>query len=68
MTDLSGLTTRLTPREKEVLQCLQHGLLYKEIATKMDVSIDTVKKHIKNIYSKLEVRNRTEAVNKFYRA
>lgn len=59
----SGKT--LTKREQEVLAALAKGLLYKEIAHHLSISIDTVKKHCKNIYSKLQVRNRTEAVNHF---
>jgi two-component system, NarL family, response regulator LiaR len=64
----TGPETALTKREKEVVDYLHKGLLYKEIAIQMKVGIDTVKKHIKNIYKKLEARNRTEAVNKYYRA
>lgn len=52
----------LTPREIEVYNLLETGLLYKEIADRLDISMDTVKKHCKNIYAKLEVRNRTEAI------
>jgi DNA-binding NarL/FixJ family response regulator len=51
----------LTPREVEVLSLLVQGLLYKEIAEKLGVGLDTIKKHCKNIYVKLDVRNRTEA-------
>lgn len=58
----------LTHKEKEVLQLLNQGFLYKEIATIQKVKMDTVKKHSKNIYKKLNVRNRTEAVNKAFRA
>jgi DNA-binding NarL/FixJ family response regulator len=52
----------LTPKELAVYAQLKTGLLNKEIAHKNGVTIDTVKKHCKNIYAKLEVRNRTEAV------
>jgi two-component system, NarL family, response regulator LiaR len=55
----------LTKREQEVLTALARGLLYKEIAQRLSISIDTVKKHCKNIYPKLNVRNRTEAANYF---
>lgn len=51
----------LTPQEKNVLQLLSKGLLYKEIANNLNIKIDTVKKHARNIYNKLNVRNRTEA-------
>lgn len=55
----------LTDREKEILELLSQGLLYKEIADKKFISIDTVKKHVGNIYRKLHVNNKVEAINKF---
>lgn len=55
----------LTQREKEILDLLSEGLLYKEIADKKCISIDTVKKHVGNIYRKLHVNNKVEAINKF---
>ena len=55
----------LTDREKEMLELLSQGLLYKEIADKKFISIDTVKKHVGNIYRKLHVSNKVEAINKF---
>jgi len=55
----------LSPREKEVLLFLSKGLSYKEIATKLDVGTETIKKHLKNIYQKLHVQNKIEALNKF---
>ena len=57
----------LTSRENEVLQCLAKGWLYKEIAIKLDITIGTVRQHIHNIYEKLHVQNRTEALNKMFR-
>lgn len=54
----------LTPREKEVLDHLAKGFLYKEIAEAMSISYDTVHTHIRKIYEKLHVRSRTEAVAK----
>lgn len=54
----------LTPREKEVLDFLAKGFLYKEIAEAMTISYDTVHTHIRKIYEKLHVRSRTEAVAK----
>lgn len=53
----------LTPRENEILQQLAKGLMYKEIAVKLSISTDTVRQHIHNIYEKLHVQNRTEALN-----
>lgn len=55
----------LTPREHEILQSLSHGLLYKEIAAQLGISITTVRTHLRNVYEKLQVQNRTEAVVKF---
>jgi DNA-binding NarL/FixJ family response regulator len=52
---------RLSPREREILECLANGYLYKEIAAKLDISFDTVRWHIRNIYDKLHVRSRSEA-------
>jgi DNA-binding NarL/FixJ family response regulator len=52
---------QLTPRELAVFNHLTKGLLYKEIAEELGVGMDTIKKHCKNIYIKLAVRNRTEA-------
>jgi DNA-binding NarL/FixJ family response regulator len=52
---------QLTHRELAVFNLLTTGLLYKEIANELGVGMDTIKKHCKNIYIKLSVRNRTEA-------
>jgi len=57
-------TYSLTKRETQIITCLSKGKLYKEIAHENSISIETVKKHAKNIYKKLGVRNRTEAANK----
>jgi NarL family two-component system response regulator LiaR len=54
----------LTKREYDLLQLLKKGFQYKEIANQLGISIETVKRHCYNIYKKLEVGNRTEAVNK----
>lgn len=54
----------LTPRELEALQLLAEGLTYSEIASHLVISENTLKFHLKNVYSKLDVRNRTEAVLK----
>ena len=55
----------LSIREREVLELLSKGLLYKEIAEKLGITHETVKKHLKNIYQKLHVQNKIEALNKF---
>ena len=56
----------LTSRENEVIQLLSKGFLYKEIAEKLLISISTVKRHLSHIYQKLQVQNKTEALNKMY--
>jgi DNA-binding NarL/FixJ family response regulator len=55
---------KLSDREKEVLTCLMKGMSYKMIAVACFISIDTVKFHIKNIYEKLHVNSKSEAVIK----
>ena len=59
--------SNLSPREKEVLDALAQGFLYKEIAEKLGISYETVHTYIRRIYEKLQVRTRTEAVAKFLR-
>jgi DNA-binding NarL/FixJ family response regulator len=56
----------LSERENTVLQLLADGLLYKEIADRLNIVHGTVRQHIHNIYEKLHVHNRTEAVNKYF--
>jgi len=56
----------LSERENSVLQLLADGILYKEIADRLDIMHGTVRQHIHNIYEKLHVHNRTEAVNKYF--
>jgi DNA-binding NarL/FixJ family response regulator len=55
---------QLTPREIEVLEQLSQGLEYKEIAANFFISPSTVRKHIENIYRKLQVNNKMRAVKK----
>jgi DNA-binding NarL/FixJ family response regulator len=55
----------LTNRELELLDHLSKGLLYKEIALEMGITVGTVKQHIHKIYGKLQVSNRTEAINRY---
>ena len=56
----------LSSRENEILQLLAKGLLYKEIADQLAISVSTVRQHIHHIYEKLHVQNRTEAINKVF--
>lgn len=55
----------LTPRETEVLQYVMQGLVNKDIAKRMGVTIAAVKFHLQHIYDKLQVHSRTEAALKF---
>lgn len=55
---------QLTPKEKEVLTSLSKGNSYKLIAAEFQISIDTVRTHIRKIYEKLQVHSQTEAVAK----
>lgn len=57
---------KLTNREQEILTYLSEGFRYKEIADKMYLSTETIRTHIRNIYQKLQVNSRTEAINKVY--
>jgi DNA-binding NarL/FixJ family response regulator len=54
----------LTPRQSEILILLKTGYSYQEIADAIGVSLNTVKKHVSNIYEKLEVSNRQQAIYK----
>lgn len=54
----------LTRREQEMLEQLSKGFRYKEIADKLYISLDTVRTHIRNIYEKLQVNSRAEALKK----
>lgn len=54
----------LSKREQEITELLAQGMPYSEIANKIFLSVETVKTHIKNIYAKLHVKNKIEAINK----
>jgi DNA-binding NarL/FixJ family response regulator len=56
---------KLTPREQETIALLAQGLLYKEIADKLGVTVHTVKRHLHAIYEKLHVQSRTQATAKY---
>lgn len=57
---------KLSIREKEILNLLSQGLRYKEIADNLFLSSETVRTHIRNIYLKLQVNSRTQALNKIF--
>jgi DNA-binding NarL/FixJ family response regulator len=56
----------LTPKEQQVLDLMAKGYLYKEIADELNNTVNTIKQHIRNIYEKLHVQNKAEAINKIY--
>lgn len=54
----------LSRREQEMLEQLSKGYRYKEIADKLFISLETVRTHIRNVYEKLQVNSRVEALKK----
>ncbi|MCI0744782.1 MAG: response regulator transcription factor [Verrucomicrobia subdivision 3 bacterium] len=58
---------QLSERERQVLECLVKGLLYKQIAAQMGISMGTVRTYTQRIYEKFHVHTRTEAVVKYLR-
>ena len=62
--DTSSYT--LSPREKEVIDLIFEGYSYKMVAHELDLSLNTVRSYIKNIYQKLDVNSATEAIKKIY--
>lgn len=57
----------LTPRELEILECLEEGLTYEQILEKLFIDIETVKTHAYNSFAKLEVPNKTMAIIALYK-
>ena len=60
----SELVEPLSEREIDVLQLIAAGHKYQEVAVQLVISLNTVRHHTKNIYSKLEVNNRSQAIKK----
>jgi len=60
-----GNSEDLSPREREVLELLARGYLYKEIAESLSISVQTVNTYVRRTYEKLHVRSRAQAVAKF---
>ena len=56
----------LTPKEQHVLELMAKGYLYKEIAHELGNTVNTIKQHIRNIYEKLHVQNKAEAISKVF--
>ena len=65
--EISEENKSLSPREREVLQLLSSGYIYKEVADQMDITIETVRTYVKRICAKLHVRSKVEAILKFRR-
>ncbi len=63
---VSNYENAISKKEREVIELLAKGFLYKEIGDKLGISLNTVKQHLHNIYKKLQVDNKTEAINKYF--
>jgi DNA-binding NarL/FixJ family response regulator len=63
----SGDQKELSPREQQVLDLLAKGLIYNEIGRELNIGEETVRSHVKQICRKLNVRNRIEAIAKFWK-
>ncbi|SFU19249.1 DNA-binding response regulator, NarL/FixJ family, contains REC and HTH domains [Algoriphagus locisalis] len=61
------LQEKLTPREAQVVEAIEEGLTNKEVAIRLDISLETVKYHVKNIYEKLEVNSRHGLISRKYK-
>lgn len=57
---------KLTPREKDIVYGITEGLSYKLLANKLGISIDTVRKHIKSVYKKLQINSKGELISRFF--
>jgi len=57
----------LTPRENDIVKGLVDGLSYKLIAARLDISIHTVRQHIRSIYRKLNINSKAEVISKSFR-
>jgi two-component system, NarL family, response regulator len=62
--EVTGEHFLLTPRETEIVRRVEDGLTYKEIGEKLGISTHTVHTHIKNIYEKLQAKDRNDAISK----
>ena len=56
----------LSQKERKILEALSRGLSNRELASELEITINTVKFHLSNIYEKLSVRNRTQAIAFYY--
>ena len=63
----TDLYEKLTPREAQVVGAIEEGLTNKEVAIRFDISLETVKYHVKNIYGKLQVNSRHALISRKYK-
>ncbi len=63
----TDLREKLTPREAQIAAAIEEGLTNKEVAIRLDISVETVKYHIKHIYQKLEVNSRHALISRKYK-
>lgn len=61
------LQEKLTPREAQIVAAIEEGFTNKEVAIRLDISVETVKYHIKHIYQKLEVNSRHALISRKYK-
>jgi DNA-binding NarL/FixJ family response regulator len=61
---LSYSANHITPREIQILALMSQGIMNKDIAKRLNISTETVKQHVKNIYQKTGSHNKIEALNK----
>ena len=57
---------KLSPRESEIIGLVAQGYTYKEIGDQLDIGVETVRTHLHNVYLKLHVKNKGEAVARYY--
>lgn len=65
--NIESLQENLTPREAQIVSAIEEGLTNKEVAIRFDISLETVKYHVKNIYEKLQVNSRHALISRKYK-
>ena len=56
----------LSPRENEIIELVAQGYIYKEIGDRLDIGVETVRTHLRNVYRKLHVCSKGEALARYY--